>query len=511
MLNDTPPRPRRPGRPARRPAGRVLGPRRARRRRQGAAQAGLHPARHVHALPDPRHGPGHGPGPVEARLHRLRRRAGGRGPRLRPPVVDQRASTTRSTSRQAVLRHRAVGADHLRADDPVLGADGRGWDAGAQRAAEARTTRSSTRSGSAAPPTTPSSSTSQPRDGQFDEMRDGRATSAKQGALAVEYVDHEGAEEIGGAGEAADARARRQPRPTPLERSKQRDAPAPATLRVTVTPASMTRCFHIALRRAGRRRGPVGLPGDDLRATRRSTRTSTWTSSSGSRRRRPTRSSPTARPCVRPCRAPSRGASCGRPRTRRSSTAGRRRRLRCRHSHRGHRGASGARAGAVQHLLLRLPRLRGRRPRHHDDGQRRHGLRLRPGADATTPTTSATVPDGYIYAVIANGVRNMPSYGHEIAPADRWAIVAYIRALQRSQNATARRRARSRAGSRSTPQPERQRRRTRAVAGPPCASTTPAADRRLHRPTPWRSSLPSPLRPRRRRSRSRRAEVPVHR
>lgn len=45
-------------------------------------------------------------------------------------------------------------------------------------------------------------------------------------------------------------------------------------------------------------------------------------------------------------------------------------------------------------------------------------------------------PDGYIYDVIQNGVNSMPSYGHEVAPADRWAIVAYVRALQRSQNAT---------------------------------------------------------------------------
>ncbi len=46
-------------------------------------------------------------------------------------------------------------------------------------------------------------------------------------------------------------------------------------------------------------------------------------------------------------------------------------------------------------------------------------------------------PDGYIYDVIANGVNSMPSYGHEMAPTDRWAITAYIRALQRSQSATA--------------------------------------------------------------------------
>lgn len=46
------------------------------------------------------------------------------------------------------------------------------------------------------------------------------------------------------------------------------------------------------------------------------------------------------------------------------------------------------------------------------------------------------VGDGYIYSAIANGIRNMPSYAHQIKVEDRWAIVAYVRALQRSQNAT---------------------------------------------------------------------------
>lgn len=44
-------------------------------------------------------------------------------------------------------------------------------------------------------------------------------------------------------------------------------------------------------------------------------------------------------------------------------------------------------------------------------------------------------PDGHIYNVISNGIRNMPAYKHQIAVDDRWAIVAYFRALQRSQNA----------------------------------------------------------------------------
>jgi len=44
-------------------------------------------------------------------------------------------------------------------------------------------------------------------------------------------------------------------------------------------------------------------------------------------------------------------------------------------------------------------------------------------------------PDGYLYNVVTNGVRTMPGYGPQIAVADRWAITAYIRALQRSQYA----------------------------------------------------------------------------
>ncbi len=45
-------------------------------------------------------------------------------------------------------------------------------------------------------------------------------------------------------------------------------------------------------------------------------------------------------------------------------------------------------------------------------------------------------PDGHLYNTIANGIRNMPAYGPQIDVADRWAIVAHIRALQLSQGAT---------------------------------------------------------------------------
>lgn len=44
--------------------------------------------------------------------------------------------------------------------------------------------------------------------------------------------------------------------------------------------------------------------------------------------------------------------------------------------------------------------------------------------------------DGQIFDVITNGVRNMPSYKHQIPVDDRWSIVLYLRALQRSHNAT---------------------------------------------------------------------------
>jgi mono/diheme cytochrome c family protein len=43
-------------------------------------------------------------------------------------------------------------------------------------------------------------------------------------------------------------------------------------------------------------------------------------------------------------------------------------------------------------------------------------------------------PDGHFFDVMTNGWGKMSSYASQIPPADRWAIVAYIRALQLSQN-----------------------------------------------------------------------------
>lgn len=46
-------------------------------------------------------------------------------------------------------------------------------------------------------------------------------------------------------------------------------------------------------------------------------------------------------------------------------------------------------------------------------------------------------PPGHYYKVITNGYGAMYSYASRIAPADRWAIVSYIRALQLSQDGAA--------------------------------------------------------------------------
>ncbi|MCH1495596.1 MAG: DUF3341 domain-containing protein [Rubripirellula sp.] len=44
-------------------------------------------------------------------------------------------------------------------------------------------------------------------------------------------------------------------------------------------------------------------------------------------------------------------------------------------------------------------------------------------------------PDGKLFSTISNGIRKMPGYAGQIKAEDRWAIVAYVRALQLSRNA----------------------------------------------------------------------------
>jgi mono/diheme cytochrome c family protein len=45
------------------------------------------------------------------------------------------------------------------------------------------------------------------------------------------------------------------------------------------------------------------------------------------------------------------------------------------------------------------------------------------------------VPNGYLYDVVTNGFGAMYGYSAQVSPPDRWAIIAYVRALQLSRNA----------------------------------------------------------------------------
>ena len=45
------------------------------------------------------------------------------------------------------------------------------------------------------------------------------------------------------------------------------------------------------------------------------------------------------------------------------------------------------------------------------------------------------VPNGYLFDVVTNGFGAMLGYSAQIPPRDRWAIIAYVRALQLSRNA----------------------------------------------------------------------------
>jgi mono/diheme cytochrome c family protein len=68
-------------------------------------------------------------------------------------------------------------------------------------------------------------------------------------------------------------------------------------------------------------------------------------------------------------------------------------------------------------------------PSFHTDWSR--GFKLR-GTDLKLKEA----PVGYYFEVISDGFGAMPDYAEQIAPDDRWAIIAYIRALQLSQGAT---------------------------------------------------------------------------
>jgi mono/diheme cytochrome c family protein len=57
-----------------------------------------------------------------------------------------------------------------------------------------------------------------------------------------------------------------------------------------------------------------------------------------------------------------------------------------------------------------------------------------PAGDLTGDRLSAA-PLGHYFNVMTNGYGDMPDYAAQLTPADRWAVAAYLRALQLSQNA----------------------------------------------------------------------------
>jgi mono/diheme cytochrome c family protein len=62
------------------------------------------------------------------------------------------------------------------------------------------------------------------------------------------------------------------------------------------------------------------------------------------------------------------------------------------------------------------------------------GFRTKPPSFHSAELLSA--PPGRYFDVITNGFGAMPSYANQVQAPDRWAIIAYIRALQLSQSAS---------------------------------------------------------------------------
>jgi len=75
----------------------------------------------------------------------------------------------------------------------------------------------------------------------------------------------------------------------------------------------------------------------------------------------------------------------------------------------------------------------------HDEVGTGHGMIVRRGFPPPPSYHSdrlRTAPAGHYFDVMTNGFGAMRSYADRVSPQDRWAIVAYIRALQLSQHAT---------------------------------------------------------------------------
>jgi len=75
----------------------------------------------------------------------------------------------------------------------------------------------------------------------------------------------------------------------------------------------------------------------------------------------------------------------------------------------------------------------------HDRGGDGNGMIVRRGYRKPPTYHSDKIrqlQNGFIFDVITNGFGAMPDYAAQVAPHDRWAIVAYVRALQLSRNAS---------------------------------------------------------------------------
>jgi mono/diheme cytochrome c family protein len=84
-------------------------------------------------------------------------------------------------------------------------------------------------------------------------------------------------------------------------------------------------------------------------------------------------------------------------------------------------------------------------PCHGENGQGQGAVHLRAASlneGTWVPPSNLTeerfrfMPVGEIFNTVTNGVRNMPAYGKQIKAEDRWAIILYLRALERSRATT---------------------------------------------------------------------------
>ena len=179
------------------------------------------------------------------------------------------------------------------------------------------------------------------------------------------------------------------------------------------------------------------------------------------------------------------------------------RRRRRRHIRRRDPGAADAASSVdgplrLRDLLRRLPRPRRQRPLRRSRATWSCASRRR-----SSPSRCARFPAGRIFQVATDGYGLMPSYAIELSTRERWAVVAWLRALQLSQIGRARRAAAAAA----------QRRRARARvarqgllrSGDAMSTMRERRDDRRDRRTPRRRAVPRRRAHHRRRARRRRA------